>query len=169
MTRTSKGRGRRKYSSPKARGIACGYKSGLEEVTGRDLHSRSIPFKYEGLTIEYLIPAMFHTYRPDFPLLHNGIIVETKGLFDSSDRTKHLYIKEQHPELDIRFVFSNPYNKIYKGSKTTYAAWCDKNGFLWAWKEIPSSWLKEDPKPYLAQLLKCIEEGIKYDSRAKSS
>lgn len=145
------------------------YRSGLEEVTGRDLTSRSVPFKYEGLTIKYLIPAIYHTYKPDFPLLHNGIIIETKGIFDSADRQKHVYIKEQYPELDIRFVFTNPNNKLYKGSKTTYAMWCEKNGFKWAAKVIPEEWLKEPQKPYLNYLKKCIEEGIPYDSGRESS
>ena len=29
-----------------------------------------------------------------------------------ADRKKHLLIKEQHPELDIRFVFSRAGNKL---------------------------------------------------------
>lgn len=82
------------------------------------------------------------TYTPDF-VLANGIIVETKGRFITSDRQKHLMIKEQHPDLDIRFVFSNPNSKLYKGSKTTYADWCDKHGFKWAKEEIPLEWIKE--------------------------
>jgi hypothetical protein len=79
--------------------------------------------------------------------LSNGIIIEAKGLFEIDDRKKHLLIKKQYPQLDIRFVFQNPSNKIYQGSKTTYADWCKKNEFKYATKLIPSSWFKECNKP----------------------
>lgn len=64
----------------------------------------------------------------------------------TQDRLKHLEIKAQHPALDIRFVFSNSNQKISKTSKTTYAAWCEKHGFMYADKSIPESWLKESKK-----------------------
>lgn len=79
-------------------------------------------------------------------MLPNGIIIEAKGIFDATDRAKHLLIKAQYPHLDIRFVFSNAKAKIYKGSKTTLAAWCEKNGYQYATKEIPAKWFKEKPK-----------------------
>lgn len=97
---------------------------------------------YEGYCIKYEIPSSMHTYTPDFPL-PNGIIVESKGLFETTDRQKHLLIKKQYPHLDIRFVFSNPNQKINKGSKTSYADWCVKNGYKYAKKLIPVEWLKE--------------------------
>jgi hypothetical protein len=53
-----------------------------------------------------------------------------------------LLIKEQHPELDIRFVFSNSKTRISKQSKTTYADWCRTKGFQFADKKIPQEWLK---------------------------
>jgi len=45
--------------------------------------------------------------------------------------------------LDIRFVFLRASNKIYKGSKTTYAAWCERHGFEWAEGSIPTDWYKK--------------------------
>lgn len=84
-------------------------------------------------------------YTPDF-VLSNGIIVETKGRFTSADRNKHIEIHKQHPELDIRFVFSNSRAKIYKGAKSSYADWCKRHGFQYADKDIPEAWLKEEPK-----------------------
>ena len=57
------------------------------------------------------------------------------------DRKKHLLIKEQHPELDIRIVFQSARTKIRKGSKTSYGDFCDKHGIPWAEKYIPESWL----------------------------
>lgn len=70
------------------------------------------------------------------------LIIETKGRFVTADRLKHIEIKKQRPDLDIRFVFSNSRQRISKTSRTTYASWCEKHGFLYADKEIPASWLK---------------------------
>lgn len=104
-----------------------------------------VPFSYESEKIEYEIPAKKHKYTPDFILEGpNGkIIIESKGRFVAKDRRKHLLIKEQRPGLDIRFVFSNSNTKIYKGSKTSYADWCEKNGFEFADKSVPEGWAKE--------------------------
>lgn len=84
-------------------------------------------------------------YHPDFQL-PNGIFIECKGWFRPADRSKHLCIKIQHPELDIRFVFSRSASRLGKGSKTSYAVWCQKNGFLYADKQIPEAWINEAPK-----------------------
>ena len=59
------------------------------------------------------------------------------------DRQKMLLIKEQYPDIDFRIVFYNANQKIKKGSKTTYAMWCDKHGFKWAHKTIPPEWIEE--------------------------
>lgn len=117
------------------------FRSGLEERTAKYLKKLKVKFTYEKLKIRWQ-DLRYRTYTPDF-LLANGIIIETKGRFIASDRQKHLMIKEQHPDLDIRFVFSNPNSKLYKGSKTTYAGWCDKHGFKWAKEKIPLEWIKE--------------------------
>ena len=117
------------------------YRSGLEVEAAAFLSDRQVEVKYELLKIEWE-DLRYRTYTPDFEL-DNGIIVETKGIFDNEDRRKHLAIKKQHPELDIRFVFSNANAKLYKGSKTRYFEWCDKNGFLWSHRVIPEVWLTE--------------------------
>lgn len=118
-----------------------GYRSGLEDKVAEQLKESGLKVEYEKLKIRYKVEEE-RTYTPDFQL-PNGIIIETKGRFVLADRMKHLRIKEQHPRLDIRFVFSNPYAKIRKGSKTTYADWCDKHKFKWACKLIPEEWMKE--------------------------
>ena len=87
-------------------------------------------------------------------MLPNGIIVESKGRFVVADRKKHLYVQKQHPDLDIRFVFSNSKAKISKGSKTTYADWCSKNRFLFADKLIPEEWINEISKSSKAKINK---------------
>lgn len=121
-------------------GFKYGYRSGLEDRISKQLKSLSVPVKYEEMKIKYAINEV-RTYTPDFEL-PNGIIIESKGRFVVADRKKHLLIKKQYPELDIRFVFSNSRAKINKGSKTTYGMWCDKHGFLYADKLIPKEWIK---------------------------
>lgn len=130
----------------KAPRLANGFRSGLEKQIADDLTSRGVPFDYEKLKIAYNVPARDARYTPDFVLLSNGIIVEGKGIFDTEDRKKHLLIKAQHPELDIRFVFSRVNAPIYKGSPTTHAAWCEHHGFQYSEKLIPQSWIDEQSK-----------------------
>lgn len=125
--------------------ISTTYRSGLEENIAGQLTNAGLPVAFEQYYLEYTVPASIHKYTPDF-VLPNGIIVESKGLFESEDRKKHLLIKAQYPHLDIRFIFSNPNQKLYKGSPTTYAMWCEKHGYLYAKKLIPLEWLKEKPK-----------------------
>lgn len=128
-------------TTSKARGLKHGYKSGLEELVAQQLREAGVDFGYECLKINYSVEET-RRYTPDF-LLPNGIIVETKGRFVAADRKKHLLIRRQDPFIDIRFVFTNSRQKINKGSKTSYADWCDKHGFLYADKFIPQEWLDE--------------------------
>lgn len=118
-----------------------GFRSGLEEKVAKQLTEAGVAYEYETTKIKYVVPESVHKYTPDF-LLPNGVVVETKGRFTLSDRKKHLLIQKQRPDLDIRFVFSNSKTKISKGSKTSYADWCDKNNFIFADKEIPEEWLR---------------------------
>lgn len=122
------------------RAIKAGFRSGLEQDNAKHLKALRCGFEYETKRIPY-VPKQ-KTYTPDF-ILENGIIVETKGRFLACDRTKHLLIKQQHPDLDIRFVFTNARQKISKRSKTTYADWCDKHGFQYAEGLVPVAWTKE--------------------------
>jgi hypothetical protein len=136
-----KGKNRRK-PSPRKIAEQNGYKSGFEFMTAQQLDEKKIHFEYELRKIRYIVPSVEREYTPDF-FLDNGIIIETKGRFTLEDRKKHILIRRQHPNLDIRLVFQSPYTKIRKGSKTTYAAWATKVGITWANKEIPDSWLNE--------------------------
>ena len=125
--------------------IAHGYKSGLEEKISRQIEDAGLPVQYETDKIEYVWPERTSTYTPDWKLPKDGgfFYVETKGRWTVDDRQKHLLIREQHPDLDIRFVFSNQNSKLYKGSPTTYAQWCEKHGFLFSNRTIPDEWLAE--------------------------
>lgn len=128
-------------SNTRQRAIKAGYRSGLEESIAKQLEQLGVPVEYEKFKIKYRVEED-RTYTPDWRF-ENGVIVETKGRFTAQDRKKHLLVKAQYPELDLRFVFSNSNAKLSKGSKTTYAAWCEKNGFQYADRLIPEEWVKE--------------------------
>jgi uncharacterized protein (DUF488 family) len=121
-----------------------GFRSGLEVEISDFLKKLSVPFIYEGIKIEWEDLA-YRFYTPDF-VLPNGIIIESKGFFTVADRRKHIEIQRQHPKLDIRFVFANENSKLRKGSKTSYAKWCEKNNFKFCHRVIPEKWLKERGK-----------------------
>jgi len=131
----------RSKSKIRANAIKHGYRSGFEHKVSDQLTEQKIKFGYEDTVINYIKPETSHKYTIDFTL-PNGILVETKGRWVIEDRKKHLLIKQQHPELDIRLVFQSAKTKIRKGSKTTYGDWCDKHGIVWAEKNVPESWLK---------------------------
>ena len=120
------------------------YRSGLEKEVAAYLRKTQKKVRYEVLKVEWE-DLRYRTYTPDF-VLDNGIIIETKGIFDSDDRRKHREIQRQHPELDIRFVFSNAKAKLYKGAKSRYFDWCEQHKFQWANRVIPEDWLKEKGK-----------------------
>lgn len=132
--------------SRKKHGVKNGYRSGLEERVSKELDALSVDYRYEPCRIKYTQPAKGRTYCPDF-ILPNGIVIETKGRFLTADRQKHLMLQDQHPDLDIRFVFQNSNTKISKGSPTSYADWCIKNNFKYADKSIPMEWIKEKTNP----------------------
>ena len=122
-------------------------KSGLEEAVHIFLTGKDIKFTYEGMKISFSQPTQKKTYTPDFPI-KKSFIIESKGSFNSADRKKHRLIKAQHPELDIRFIFSNSKTKIGKKSQTTYGKWCDLFNFKYhciASTKIPfpQEWLTE--------------------------
>ena len=116
--------------------LKAGYRSGLEQDNAKHLEGYNVDYEYEKFKIKFT--AKPRTYTPDFRL-SNGIIVETKGRFIPSDRSKHLLVKEQH----IRFVFSNSNQRLSKTSKQTYGGWCERHGFLYASGLIPVEWMKE--------------------------
>ena len=128
--------------SPNEVGMKYGFRSGLEEKVAEFLTSKGVKFTFENLKIPYVKPETQHIYTPDF-ILDNGIIIETKGRWLLDDRKKHLLIRKQHPNLDIRILFQNANAKISKGSKTSYATFCEKHGIPYAHREIPEEWLRE--------------------------
>ena len=133
---------RKKPLSTSEVSLKYGFRSGLEEKVADYLTSKGVGFSFETMKVSYIKPETKHIYTPDF-ILDNGIIIETKGRWLLDDRKKHILIRKQHPNLDIRILFQNANAKIRKGSKTSYADFCEKHGIPYAHREIPVAWLKE--------------------------
>jgi hypothetical protein len=104
-------------------------------------------YGYEDVKIDYLRPARTSKYNPDFTIKKKDgttMFIEGKGRFLTEDRQKHVLIRDQHPDIDIRFVFSNANAKIGKTSATTYRKWCSDKGFKFGDKGvIPKEWYDE--------------------------
>ena len=128
--------------------LANGFRSGLEDKIADQLRAEGIDPKYEEETITYRVEKTCK-YTTDFPLT-SLLKIETKGWFKTADRMKMLLIKAQYPHIEFRFVFNNSKSRISKASKTTYGAWCDKNGFKYADKLIPQEWIQE-----IKEIIKC--------------
>ena len=118
-----------------------GYRSNLETVIAKQITKAKHALRYETIKIKWIDFAI-RSYTPDF-VLDNGLIIEVKGFFSTADRRKHLEIKHQHPDLDIRLVFENSSRKLRKGSATSYATWCKKRGIVYCDRVIPQKWLRE--------------------------
>lgn len=138
-------KGRKVFKSQEEAGVITGFRSGLEKKLSEELEAQGVPYLYEKLTIRFIWPARDGRYKPDWLLTSNGIIIESKGVFDVEDRQKHLLVQAQHPDLDIRFVFSSSRTKLYPNSPTSYGDWCKTHGFQFADKSIPKEWITEPP------------------------
>ena len=133
---------RRARSRTRAIALKKGFRSGLEHQVSNALRDLKTDYEYEPKEKQLPYQPKVRHYLPDF-VLPNGVILEAKGRLTQADRVKHLLLKEQHPEIDIRFVFKVD-NKLSASSKTRYSEWCDKNGFLYCFVDdgIPKEWLK---------------------------
>ena len=132
-------------SKLRANAIKHGYRSGFEHKISEQLNSLEIDPQYEKTVVKYTVPARESKYTVDFTL-PNGILIETKGRWVAQDRKKHILVKQQHPELDIRIIFQSAKSRISKASSTTYADYCDKHGIKWAEKVVPTEWINEPKK-----------------------
>ena len=122
-------------------------RSKLEENFEYLLNDLEVKYKYEDTKLTYIVPESKHTYLIDWSL-PNNIYVETKGyLSDHKERSKYILIKEQYPNLDLRFVFMDC-NKLCGGAKYSHGTWATKNGFKYCSikdYEIIKEWLNETP------------------------
>ena len=127
-----------RHSRTRKKAKAAGFRSGFEQAVARQLDAAGQAYEYEPKDGKIKFVPKERTYLPDF-VLPNGVIIEVKGRFTGADRAKHLLIKAQHPELDVRFVFQYD-NKLTKVSKTRYSDWCEKHGFGYCFVTIPECW-----------------------------
>ena len=108
-----------------------------------------VAYDYEVTKIPYTIPESNHNYTVDWTFI-NGLLVETKGyLSDHKERYKYVLLKQQHPDLDLRFVFDNP-NKLCGGTKMTHSKWAEKYGFKYcSIKDVDQikQWIKDGKTP----------------------
>ena len=116
------------------------FRSGLEEKVADLLVSLGVDYEYEETSYPYTIQ---HQYTPDFVLPDSGVILEVKGYWDPPSRRKIRQVIKDNPNIDLRMVFQDPYKRISKKSKTTYAKWCERYSIRWcAAHGIPVDWLK---------------------------
>ncbi len=109
---------------------------------------RKTKVEYEAEKLRYTVPIRPRYYLPDFRIRRvDGSVfyIEIKGYLRSTDRTKTLRVREAHPGIDIRFVFSKD-NTLNKNSKTKYSDWCKANGFEYAIGNVPKHWFTETTK-----------------------
>ena len=112
-----------------------GYRSMGEVRFAAKLRTAAIPFAYENDVLVYKHKPQ--KYVVDFTLPLNKtnnppkILLEYKGKLDAISRRKMRAVKDSNPDLDIRFVFEKPHNKLYKGAKMRYWEWAERYGFGW--------------------------------------
>lgn len=135
-------------------GLKYGFRSGLEESIAAGLTARGIAFEFEAHKVRYTQPQKERTYKADFWLPYKadlelpfgkqrGFFIETKGRWLTEDRQKHQFIRKSNPNIDIRLLFSNANTRISKQSTTTYAVYCERNGWIYAHRTLPLEWLRE--------------------------
>ena len=114
------------------------FRSQFEAQVALSLSRRGITYEFEPSKIPYQRKPS--VYIPDFYIPSEGMYIEVKGRLLQQDRVKHLLVKKQNPDFEVKFFFANGNKKIYKGSKTSHADWADKHGFEWADKSLPAGW-----------------------------
>ena len=77
------------------------FRSKLEESVAKILDQVGATYEYETHKVAYTIQ---HNYNPDFVLV-NGVMLETKGYWDSEDRRKIKAVMRDNPDIDLRMVF----------------------------------------------------------------
>ena len=130
-------------------------KSKEEVAFATQCDRQGIPWKYESEKLMWSPPL--RPYTPDFilPKKSGGKMhIEKKSYLRPQDITKMRYVRKQHPEVDIRFVFSRaskPLGRVRAdGTRGTHGDWATKNGYQWCDGFLPQAWINEvelKPKP----------------------
>lgn len=149
----------KKKSSPVAEALKAKvktrYRGGeFEENGAKQLAKAGVKVTYEGVRVPYTVPSRDANYVPDFQPDGTNIILEFKGHFgglgrdmkrrSAEERQKYILVRDQHPELDIRFVFQRASTPIYPRSPTSHGKWATDHGFRWSDKGIiPPAWIAD--------------------------
>lgn len=124
-------------------GTGVRYRSRFEQRVAMEIErATGKPVAFEVTKVKYTVPSRVATYTPDFTL-GNGIHIEAKGLFDAADRQKHLLVKAQCPDMDVRIVFMKDQRLTKSPKSDLYSTWCLKHGIKCAIGSIPETWYKE--------------------------
>lgn len=62
--------------------------------------------------VKYLDDDVNRTYSPDFYIPTDNLIIEVKGYFSARDRKKMDLVKEQYPDLKIKFIMQKEINNL---------------------------------------------------------
>lgn len=123
-------------------------KSDIEYALAEQLSKlKKIKWMYEPLKYVIRWTPPEKKYKADFVIEKKDgsiIYIEAKGSrFWPGDIQKFKAIRNQYPDLDIRFVWDNAHRPTKKGSKETCAEWCNRNGYMYtSGGSIPPEWLK---------------------------
>jgi hypothetical protein len=143
-----------------------GFGSGFERTAYNLLKTSGVTFEYESDACKFQYIKSIHRglcsdcgsskvggqheYTADFYVKNNSgkeYWVEIKGggySWTPATRAKHILLRDQFPDKEIRFVFCNENALIKKGSKTTNKQWCKRYGFVCAGGKFPKAWLEEE-------------------------
>tara|TARA_R110000822_G_scaffold96884_3_gene220295 strand:+ start:3268 stop:3687 length:420 start_codon:yes stop_codon:yes gene_type:complete len=132
------------------------YRSKYEVSIAKGLTELNIKFEYETVKLGYFLNkkgrcgdcygnnvAINRSYTPDFVFLDGKIIIEAKGLFTPSDRTKMAQVVMQHGEIDIRMLFMRD-QWCTRNKRQRYSDWCNAHQIKYAFgSTLPEEWIKE--------------------------
>lgn len=111
------------------------FDSRYEATVAQYLDELGIVWEYHPIRIPW-VPAVQY-YTPDFRInLEDGtsFLLETKGCFDPTSRSKMRQLKIQYPTLDLRMMFMTD-QPLKSGSKTLYTDWARQNKYKCETKE----------------------------------
>lgn len=114
-------------------------KNGYDSHLERELHEGPLAGAlYHPTKINYLIPARYAYYEPDFQI--GNKLVEAKGRIRNATEAakyKHINSELKGTQWELVFVLQNPdlpmpgAKKRKSGDKRTHAEWLDSLGIRW--------------------------------------
>jgi len=71
------------------------------------------------------------------------VVLQQKGRFVTADRQKLRLLKQQHPTVEFRMIFSNSAQRISSTSATKYSDWCERFGIAYCDGKPSQEWIEE--------------------------